>query len=997
MASISDRSFGDLLRQYREKADLTQEALAKRAGLSARGISDLERGINRAPWRQNTRALADALELDTAERERFIAARRHSASLRARSRGARSPQPNARPGVLRLIGREREQLQIERLLAGDGAPLLIFRGEPGIGKTRLLQYAEERARQAGWVVLRGGSHQSDGQHPYAPLVQALEDYLAEQPLTRRRRQVKGCEWMARLLPELIDATPIPADSWRLPPEQERRLMFAAVGRFVARVAEPGGALLVLDDLQWAAPDGLSLLAALLRSSVSSARPNRLRVIGASRDARLDPGHPLPTFVMELAHDGLASVTPLGPLEIEQADELLHAALEGFEGASQDEREAVVQRVVARAGGVPLFLMSFARELRDSRTDQRRSLATTDIPWDVAEMIRHWVNDLPATARQVLAVAAVYGRQAPLSLLNSASDLTERQVVEAVEAAVAARLLNETGGGACTFAHDLYREAVLANLSAVRKRMLHHRVAEALEADPLRAAAGPLAFHYGRGADADKAISYLERAGDQALALRAYVAAEAYYRNALDQLVAAPGASGRLWEKLGSLFMGCGKYDDAIVALEAAVSSYGHAGDPDGAGRAVAQIGWAHVRHGAADQGLSRVEPLLAPEKMAEVAPPAQVALWRAHAVLLFALNRYAEQLASARRAGALARATHDTEALAQSMRLEGLALVLLGRFDEALPVALETIRLAEMAGDLDSFSAALNDTAAIYRDRGELASSWIYSARSVEVAERLGDPTAIAFFSMSHGDNAYLLGDWAVARRNYERAMTVVRELGASWVAPYPLLAFGQLNLAEGHDEVAASLLDEALTGAERGHDLQALRCAQAVLAERDLNRGDAAAALQRLQPLLDPTTASEKDSIALLPLVGWARLMLGDLAGAAEALSHCMRRAEVAGARLVIVDALLAQARLHIHLGEWPHAEKALDDALDRARAMACPYAEAKARYVFGELHAATGAPVLAREEYQRALAICQRLGEQLYRARIERALSGLSDASRD
>jgi tetratricopeptide (TPR) repeat protein len=332
--------------------------------------------------------------------------------------------------------------------------------------------------------------------------------------------------------------------------------------------------------------------------------------------------------------------------------------------------------------------------------------------------------------------------------------------------------------------------------------------------------------------------------------------------------------------------------------------------------------------------------------------------------------------------------------LAQSMRLEGLALVQLGRFDGALPVTLETVALAEKAGDLDSFSAALNDTAAVYRVRGELRSSWDYSGRSVEVVEQLGDVTGIAFLTSSHGDNAFLLGDWLAARKNFERAVAIVREMGSSWVTAYPLMSLGQLNLAEGQDAAAAQLLDEALACAERDQDLQALRCAQAVLAERDLINGAAASALQRVLPFCSPSMAAEKDSVALLPLLGWARLSMGDLAGAAAALNQCMRQAKTTGNRLVIVDALLAQARLSLRLAEWPQAVKALKDALACARTMEYPYAEAKALFIYGQLCATRGARDHARDQYERALAICRRLGERLYRAHIERALTQLPEA---
>ncbi len=445
------------------------------------------------------------------------------------------------------------------------------------------------------------------------------------------------------------------------------------------------------------------------------------------------------------------------------------------------------------------------------------------------------------------------------------------------------------------------------------------------------------------------------------------------------------------EKLGNLLMTCGRYADAIGAFEEAESCFSKVGDRDGAGRAIAQVGWAHVRGGTGDQGLARVEPLLAPEALKDYRPSTQVALWCAYSVLLFGQNCYLEQFASARRAAMLAREANDIAALAQSLRLEGLALVQLGRIDEALPILQETIRTAEIVGDLDSYSAALNDTAAVYRARGELTSSWRHSARAVEVAEYLGDPTAVAFFMSSHGDNAFLLGDWGVARHSLERSVAIVRDMESSWVAAYPLISLGVLHLAEGQDEAALRMLDEAVALATRSHDLQALRIAHAALAERELLCGAPADALKRVQPLLDPTTADEKDSIALLPFVSWAELELGVLTNANAMLNRCLRQARATGNRLVIVDALIAQARLRIRQAEWMDARESLDDALAISKNMAYPYADIKARYVYGNLYAARHLPVQAREQYEQALKLCRRLGERLYRQRIEQALGRL------
>ena len=147
---------GELLRQHRIAAALSQEALAERAGLSVRAISDLERGIHQVPRLETVRLLADALGLDAADRAALLAAAHpEPVDTRAIASDGRVARPLPVPPT-RLIGRETEVAAIVRSSVDDDVRLVTLTGAGGTGKTRLaLAVAAEVQRPlSGWRRLR---------------------------------------------------------------------------------------------------------------------------------------------------------------------------------------------------------------------------------------------------------------------------------------------------------------------------------------------------------------------------------------------------------------------------------------------------------------------------------------------------------------------------------------------------------------------------------------------------------------------------------------------------------------------------------------------------------------------------------------------------------------------------------------------------------------------------------------------------------------------------
>src|SRR5918911_3762801 len=246
-------SFGQLLKHYRKAAGLTQEELAEQARLSVRGIQALEQGASHTPRPDTVALLAAALGLSPQAEATFAAA------ARPRSFPPAGPSSPGAPGgaggraVVPLVGRALELAVLERHLRVEqttkGTPrVLLLSGEPGIGKSRLLQEAVQQGVAQGLTVLAGGCHRQGSQEPYAPLLDALAQHLHAQAPGQRRATLAGCAWLVRLLPELAQ-TLEPLSPETLPPDQERRLMFAAGAPGLAQFAGPAGTPLFFREPQ----------------------------------------------------------------------------------------------------------------------------------------------------------------------------------------------------------------------------------------------------------------------------------------------------------------------------------------------------------------------------------------------------------------------------------------------------------------------------------------------------------------------------------------------------------------------------------------------------------------------------------------------------------------------------------------------------------------------------------------------------------------------------
>jgi tetratricopeptide (TPR) repeat protein/transcriptional regulator with XRE-family HTH domain len=969
MTARQPSAFGTLLRRERKAAGLSQEALAECAALSVNTLGALESGLTQTPRQDTLDLLVDALararQLTAVDRAKLAADLAHAARL---ARTAEAPAVYGDPSVSGppLVGRARELALLDRHLAGTGPPILLLAGEPGIGKSRLLAEATSRAQARGWQVLQGGCQRRGGEEPFAPLLEALERNLHRQNPAQRRDAVQGCAWLGRLLPELTDGLFEPLPGWTLSPEQERRLVFKAVLRYLANVGGAAGTLLVLDDLQWAGYDALDLLAALARAAADAP----LLMVCAYRDTEAPPNSPLSITLADLAQAGLALHRKLGPLTAAEVEQLLDQFLTGGESTDSTLRERVAQRT----GGVPFFVVSCAQALGG---EEGTSVEQDVLPWTVAQSVRQRVAALPEVARELLGVAAVIGRVVPHALLVAVTARPEQEVVSAVETACWSSLLEQEGADAYRFTHDVIREVVETDLVTARRLNLHRRIAEALEVQPGAPEAELLAYHYGRSGTLDKAVTYLKQAADRAWTRHANVAAESYYReleDGLDRLGRSLDAAGAR-EQLGLVLRTVGRYDEALTVLDRAVEGYRAAGDLESLGRALAELGRVHAMRGTPSEGIDRLQPLLG--SLAAQAPTHALAtLYASLAELYVYTGRYDEELAAATQAAEVAGALQDEPILTLAMYHQGMALAFEGHTEKGLYMLEAAMARAEAASDLPTLCEILDFMGYFYILRGQFDVASGHYERAVAWAQQLGDPGWIGILIGHRGAPAFLAGHWDQARVDFEQGVALSRQVRSSMLLVYILVWRGWLRLGLGEWAAAVKDLEEDLALVEPMGDLDVLRGVQSRLAEYDLLTGRPEAALARLIPLLDRPGLEELGVTGLLPILGWAYLELGDMASAVEMAAQAVRRARSQSHRLAWVDALRVLAMAAMRRQAWAEARQALDEGLSMARAMPYPYAEARLLHVYGLIHAQVGEPEPARACLEAALVIFRRLG---------------------
>jgi DNA-binding SARP family transcriptional activator/tetratricopeptide (TPR) repeat protein len=445
---------------------------------------------------------------------------------------------HALAGALSLTGRQREW---ERL--GDAwkqasvgkAGFALISGEAGVGKSRLADDVARWARQQGATTAKTRCYAAEGRLSLAPVT----EWLRSEGIRRHLGRLDPL-WLAevaRVLPELTSEYPDLPPSLPIGEYGQRQRFFEALARAIC--AAPSPLLLLIDDLQWCDEETLEWLHFLLRFAPDAP----LLLIGTARTEEITAEHSLHSLLRHLGHITEIVEVPLQPLDAAETAKLASQ----FAHRPLDVETAM--RLFHETEGNPLFVVE---TMRAGFTTRAPSDPST-MPPRMQAVIAGRLAQLSPGAREVVALAATIGRAFRYDVLARAGTVDEDAAVRALDELWQKRIVREQGMNTYDFTHDKLREVAYMELSAAQRRLLHRRIAQALEAiyqNDLDPVSGQLASHYDRAGMIEQAISYYRQAA--AVAQRVYANDEAItaLSRGLELLAQLPGGIERDQKELG---------------------------------------------------------------------------------------------------------------------------------------------------------------------------------------------------------------------------------------------------------------------------------------------------------------------------------------------------------------------------------------------------------------------------------------------------------------
>jgi class 3 adenylate cyclase/tetratricopeptide (TPR) repeat protein len=803
-------------------------------------------------------------------------------------------QAAAARGLTPFVGRQPELEALYQALAraqtGHGQVVALV-GEAGVGKSRLVYEVTHSHRTQGWRVLESASVSYGKATPYFPVMDLLKRYChvddGDDARTIRAKITGQVLTLDEMLQEtlpallaLLDAVPDDSPFLDLDPPQRRQRTLDGLKRVLLRESQVQPLLLVFEDLHWIDAETQALLDRLVESL-----PTAQLLLLVNYRPEYQHGWGSKTYYTQLRLD---------PLPPASADEFLQALL-----GDDPSLAPLKQLLIARTEGNPFFLEESVRTLVETGVlvgepgayRLAQALPTIQVPATVQAVLAARIDRLPPEEKRLLQTAAVIGTEVPWPLLQAIAEVPETGLHRGLTHLQAAEFLYETRLFPTleyTFKHALTHEVAYSSLLLERRRGLHARLVEALEAlAPERVAehVERLAHHAVRGEVWDKAVTYCQQAGARARDRAAPREAVAAFEQALQALAHLPedgDTRGRAIEirlALGGALSVLGEYGRCLALLGEAEALARALDDRARLGRVLGGMANALWITGDHDGAITAGQQALAlAAALGDSALQGHTSFRLAQVYRAIGdFGRAAELLRRNVEAADRESGTPSTAVRIQSQAWLARTLSALGAFAEGRCHGEEALRLATLAGRGHTPIVAHACLGDLYLTQGDLEHAIQVFDQGLALCRASDDWTWLRPIAAGLGYASALQGRLAEGRVLLEEVVSVAIRTGGLTGQASRVAWLSEVCRLAGHGEDAWQ------------HARQALD-----LARQQKARGDEALALHQLgvvqahadSPDVAPAEAHYQQALALAealgmrPLVAHCHLGLGRLYG---------------------------------------------------------------------------------------------------------------------
>lgn len=872
---------------------------------------------------------------------------------------------------------------------------VIVSGEAGIGKTRLVMELEKYARMHKALFLTAKPFEFGVTPPYHIFFQVIKSFV--QRGSKLHAQVFSAlpsvykAELVKFIPELRVAISPAQQSSRISAEYEKMRLFDAVFQSFEFMTHEFPVFIFFDDMQWSREADLELLGYIMRNITHL----RLCICCAYRTEEIDDKHPLQQFLRAMSREHRFESLGLEGLTEKDTCLLINTII-GFAVPVH-----VSQMIYNETSGNPFYIEEIIKSLAvekdlywNGARWSFRDIERINLPTSVGDLLRRRLEDVDEEHKGVLSVASAIGNHFSLSLLQRVTESNEGFLLDILDICLRRGLVRLEDEDVYTFSNILLQRTLYDDLSAIKKRRLHLKIAQAIERinyDAIEQVYENLAHHYLMAEYWETAFEYGFKAAEKLKKLYANQDAILRYQTCLRLIskndIARPDIEVKIHIGLADIYYLIGNYGGAIKQYREVLER----SDLNSVRRSDILRNMAKVYQRLADFD-NALKCIIEGKALLDKNEHAlKIAQFDTAAMWIYSKQGDAQRAREiADQALEVFKREEQEEDIGTLYSNLGTLYHDFGDWDKAEEVYMKSLESRERVGDEYDIAASYNNLGNVYQRKSDFEKAILYHKRALQIREKIGDRYGIAG---SYNNLALVydyLGEWDKCLDYHHKSLNISIQICSPHSVALSYSNIGYVLTKKGDFQQALQFSLQALEAAERIGDITHLASVKNNLANIYVAMGESEKALDMLRRAREKI---EKHGYKNLlaensKIYGEYHLAAGAYDEAKKYVDEAIGISEQIGDLEILAESYILAGRRYAHEGSFPKALEAFDKCASVSRPIHNEYLCAKCLFHEGEALKDMGNLDKAQQFFIQAKEIFQRLGVQHYLQMLDRIL---------